>query len=221
MMTKLSLIDSSSSSLKYSVKTSTILCRKSSISAALVLRLVRASRYRLECRIYRYYSSWALTCQPSLQAPTHIYAFVGETWWNSRALFFSFAQKYWKLFDCWHWNVSPVVSGKEGLASSVLSWGGEEEGHNSPCPSGPGRIQPMPCLRVADEGKELLLIMIPDLKHTTHCCIPEQRNNCSHSQEWIVIKLMPFRMCVCSIGRHTKQSCPLLSGGSLVEAITL
>ena len=44
MMTKLSRIDSSSSSLKYSVNTSTILCRKRRISAALVLRFVRASR---------------------------------------------------------------------------------------------------------------------------------------------------------------------------------
>lgn len=44
MMTKLSRIDSSSSSLKYSVNTSTILCRKRRISAALVFRFVRASR---------------------------------------------------------------------------------------------------------------------------------------------------------------------------------
>jgi len=35
---------SSSSSLKYSVKTSTILCRKRRISVALVLRFVRARR---------------------------------------------------------------------------------------------------------------------------------------------------------------------------------
>lgn len=44
MMTKLSRIDSSSSALKYSVKTCTILCRKRRISAAFVLRLVRARR---------------------------------------------------------------------------------------------------------------------------------------------------------------------------------
>lgn len=42
MTTKLSRIDSSSRALKYSVKTSTILWRKSRISAAFVLRLVRA-----------------------------------------------------------------------------------------------------------------------------------------------------------------------------------
>ena len=42
MMTKLSRMDSSSRTLKYSVKTSTVLCRKRRISAALVLRLVRA-----------------------------------------------------------------------------------------------------------------------------------------------------------------------------------
>lgn len=44
MMTKLSRIDSSSRALKYSVKTSTSLCRKSSISAAFVFRFVRARR---------------------------------------------------------------------------------------------------------------------------------------------------------------------------------
>ena len=44
MMTKLSRIDSSSRALKYSVKTSTTLWRKSRISAALVLRFVRARR---------------------------------------------------------------------------------------------------------------------------------------------------------------------------------
>lgn len=44
MMTKLSRIDSSSRALKYSVKTSTILWRNRRISAALVLRFVRARR---------------------------------------------------------------------------------------------------------------------------------------------------------------------------------
>ena len=42
MITKLSLIDSSSSSLKYSVKTEANLCRKRMISAAFELVLDRA-----------------------------------------------------------------------------------------------------------------------------------------------------------------------------------
>lgn len=47
----------------------------------------------------------------------YIDTFVGEAWWDSRALFFGLAQQDRELLDGRHGNVSPVVARQKGLST--------------------------------------------------------------------------------------------------------
>jgi hypothetical protein len=51
----------------------------------------------------------------------YIDSFVGEAWWDSRALFFCFAEEDRELFDRGHGNVAAVVTGKKCLSEDTVS----------------------------------------------------------------------------------------------------
>lgn len=108
MITKLSRIDSSSSSLKYSTRTCVSLCKKMMISAALEFRFDSARTFQDKRRCISETETKVetfLTIQVRMSNVHVVDALARETGRDLLALLFDFEDKREKTFDVRRWDI--------------------------------------------------------------------------------------------------------------------